>query len=260
MRCFYVDPSQIRDAQAVLEGEEARHAKSVLRLRPGDEVRLVDGTGMEYTARISGFGPGRVNLSVGARRPAPGRPRMRLDVAQGFLKEKKMDRLVRQLTETGAARFIPFMSARAVARPGGGRVESRRLRWNRIAIEALKQCRRGDLMAVEPVAGLDAVLARRPSVDLGIFFWENAAAPLSAVTWPKAPSGPSSVLIVLGPEGGFSESEAQAAEAQGFHIAGLGPRILRAETAAVVACAVVQYLFGDLGTNQKNLDNPEEVA
>jgi 16S rRNA (uracil1498-N3)-methyltransferase len=152
------------------------------------------------------------------------------------------------------------MSARAVARPGGGRVESRRTRWNRIAIEALKQCRRGDLMAVEPAASLDAVLARRPSVDLGIFFWENAAAPLSAGVWPKTPSGPSSVLIVLGPEGGFSESEARAAEAQGFHLAGLGPRILRAETAAVAACAVVQYLFGDLGTSQKNLDNPGEVA
>jgi 16S rRNA (uracil1498-N3)-methyltransferase len=258
MRCFFVDPSQIAEGRALLEGPEARHARTVLRLRPGDAVRLVDGSGWEYAAQVEALPPGAVRFAVGLRRPAPGRPRLRLEVAQGVLKEKKMDRLVRQLAELGAARFTAFACERAVPRSADERLEARRERWRRIAVEALKQCRRGDLMAVETAASLGAVLSRRAAFDRGFFFWERAAAPL-ALPPPDAPR-PAAVLIVLGPEGGFSQAEAEAAAAAGFDLLRLGPRILRAETAALAAAALAQYLFGDLGQTEKNLDMPSEVA
>jgi len=163
-----------------------------------------------------------------------------------------MDLVVRQLSELGATRFIPFVCERAVVRPGAGRGSFRRERWHKIAVESLKQCRRGDVMGIGEVHGFDELLARGRDHDLALFFWEDATTPIPAL--PVGRPKPASVLAVLGPEGGFSETEARAAEATGFHRVRLGPRILKAETAAVAAAAVVQYLFGDLDAGQKHLD------
>jgi 16S rRNA (uracil1498-N3)-methyltransferase len=150
---------------------------------------------------------------------------------------------VRQLSELGVARFQPIVSERAVVRPAAGRSAHRVERWRKICIETLKQCRRGDLMEIEDVALFGSLLEAEGGCDLRIMFWENATHGLV----PQGAAGVRSVLVVLGPEGGFSDREAAAAEKAGFMLARLGPRVLRAETAAVAACAVVQYLFGDLG-------------
>lgn len=254
MHYFFLDPSRIAASRAVLEGSEAAHLKNVLRLTHGDLVGLVDGSGYEYQARVDRLAPGRAELCITARRRSPGLSAMRIDAAQGYLKDKKMDRVVRQLAELGITRFIPLISERAVTRPEPGRASSRRERWRKIAVEALKQCRRGDLMGIADVVAFGDLLAAGRSYDLCVLFWERAAQALTPPPAAEATSGVRSVLAVLGPEGGFSEEEAAAAQAAGFRMAKLGPRILRAETAAVAACAVVQYLFGDLGAGQKSLD------
>lgn len=254
MRYFYIDPSRILESQAVLEGAEASHLKNVVRLTRGESVCLVDGRGFEYRAVIDRLLPGRVELSVCDRKPSPGVAPVRIHAAQGCLKDKKMDRLVRQLAELGVARFQPLVSERAVARPAPGRTTYRMERWRKISIEALKQCRRGDLMSIMDTTDFGDLIKAGPEYDLQIMFWEGAAHGLTPQWAARATREFRSVLVVLGPEGGFSEQEAAAAEAAGFYIAKLGPRILRAETAAVAACTVVQYLFGDLGPGQKNLD------
>ncbi|MFO7686605.1 MAG: 16S rRNA (uracil(1498)-N(3))-methyltransferase [Desulfobacterales bacterium] len=260
MRFFYVDPSKLTGARACIEGDEARHIKNVLRLRPGDEIGLLDGAGREYAAVIAALAPGRVEVDVTGSRPAAGRSSVRISVAQGFLKEKKMDRLVHQLSEMGVDRWVPLLSSRSVARPEAGRAQARGKRWRKIAVEALKQCRRGNLMQIDAVAEFDRVLALSAAHDLSILFWEEASEPLAAGVASALPDGPASVLLVIGPEGGFTPEEARSAEAAGFRVAGLGPRVMRAETAAVAACAVVQYLFGDLGPGQKNLDKNSALA
>jgi len=254
MRYFFADPSQISSSREVIEGAEASHIKNVLRLTTGETICLVDGTGFEYLAQIDRLLPGRVELSVTARTPSPRIAPVRIHAAQGYLKDKKMDRIVRQLSELGVARFIPLISERAVARPASGRASYRQERWRKMSIVALKQCRRGDLMGVEDLTGFGNLLDAGRAYDRRIMFWEGAEHALTAQR--AAPTEPvaQSVLVVLGPEGGFSDREAAAAEAAGFWIAKLGPRILRAETAAVAACAIVQYLFGDLGPGQKSLD------
>ncbi|MCU0560409.1 MAG: 16S rRNA (uracil(1498)-N(3))-methyltransferase [Desulfobacterales bacterium] len=259
MRFFFVDPSRLSGARACLEGDEARHIKNVLRLRPGDAIGLLDGAGSEYTGVIEAIAPERVEVAVTGHRPAAGRSSMRVSVAQGFLKEKKMDRLVHQLSEMGVDRWVPFVSSRSVARPEAARAQARSRRWRKIAVEALKQCRRGNLMQIDAVAGFDRVVALSALHDLSILFWEEETSEhLTAAT--ARPGGPASVLLVIGPEGGFTPEEARAAKAAGFRVAGLGPRVMRAETAAVAACAIAQYLFGDLGPGQKNLDKNSPLA
>ena len=259
MRYFFVDPSQIAASRAVIEGAEASHLKNVLRLTRGETVCLVDGSGFEYLALIERLVPGRVELSITDRMPSAGIPPIRVHAALGYLKDQKMDRVVRQLVELGVARFIPLISERAVVRPAPGRSSFRRERWRKISIEALKQCRRGDLMGIEDIIDFKSLLDRRRMYDRCILFWEGGAHALTAQRPAKAAAEVQSVLVVLGPEGGFSDQEAAAAETAGFWITTLGPRILRAETAAVAACAIVQYLYGDLGPGQKSLDKEQST-
>lgn len=261
MRFFFVDPSRLTGARACLEGDEARHIKNVLRLRPGDEIGLLDGAGFEYAGVIDAVAPGRVEVAVTGSRPAAGRSLIRISVAQGFLKEKKMDRLVHQLSEMGVARWVPFVGSRSVARPEAARAQARQKRWRKIAVEALKQCRRGNLMQIDDVVDFDRVVALSAAHDLSVLFWEEEnEARLTAANVSVGTGAPASVLVVIGPEGGFTPEESRAAAAAGFRVAGLGPRVMRAETAAVAACAIVQYLFGDLGYGQKNLDKNSALA
>jgi len=166
MRYFFVDPSQVAGTRAVLEGSEASHVRNVIRLKRGDAVGLVDGTGFEYEAVIDRIVPGRVELEVTHRRASAGKASLSLTVAQGYLKEKKMDVAERPVSELGASRWIPFVCERAVARPETGRGSFRRERWRKIAIESLKQCRRGDVMAIGEVHDFGELLAHGRDHDL----------------------------------------------------------------------------------------------
>lgn len=249
MRYFYVDPSAVEGARAVIEGAEAAHARHVLRLSRGAEVGLVDGRGLEYRAVIDRMLPGRIELEIREKIPAAGIPSLRLGIAQGWLKEKKMDRLVRTLSELGVARLIPLVCERAVVKPAAGREAFRFERWRRIAVEALKQCRRGVLLEIGEGIRFDRLLAAETAWEARVLFWEGASEPLSAADVRGGEVA--SVLAVLGPEGGFSREEAEQAAAAGFLLRRLGPRVLRAETAAAAAAALLQHLAGDLGAKPK---------
>lgn len=260
MRFFFVDPARVGAERAQLDGDEAQHIKNVLRLRPGDEIGLLDGAGHEYSGVIAGLSGAGVEVRLTGSRPAPGGSRIRLSVAQGFLKEKKMDRLAHQLSELGVHRWVPFVSERAVARPDLDRTRARQRRWHKIALEALKQCRRSHLMAVDPVADFERILALSAEHELSVLFWEENAGMALEGELGAGSGRPESILLVIGPEGGFTAEEARAAAAAGFRVAGLGPRVMKAETAAVAACAIVQHLFGDLAPGQKNLDKNGPIA
>ena len=157
-----------------------------------------------------------------------------------------MDDLIRPLTELGIHRWQPFFAARSVARPKRQSLEKRMDRWRKKALEAVKQCRRGRIPHIEPADTLADVLHASDGVDIKLFFWEGEplAVDLSAASRPA----PRSILAIVGPEGGFTPEEVAMAKARDFLICGLGPRILRAETAALAACTIVQHRFGDMGT------------
>lgn len=254
MRYFFVEPEELASPVVTITGQEARHMGKVLRLKPGMVVGLSDGRGLQGEARILTMARERVELAVLRRYPSPREPRGELAVAQAMLKDQKMDLLVRQLTELGMTAWRPFISARAVSQPDARRQAARTERWERIAREAVKQCRRGRVPAIASVGQFEQVLEEGCRFETRIFFWEDARHPLPPMPEGR-PEEMGKILLVVGPEGGFTAEEAAAAQQAGFRLAGLGPRILRAETAAVAACTLVQHLYGDL-----RLGPPAEAA
>lgn len=247
MRRFFIEQSAASGDTAILTGDDAKHISSVLRLKPGTHIALFDGTGMDYHAEIIGASPSRIAVSILKRIVSETESPIRITVAQGFLKEKKMDGLIRALTELGVSRWVPFFAERSVPRPTDHRLLSRIERWRKIARESLKQCRRGCPPEIGPVISFKEMIALSGESEFKIAFWEKAAKPIPVAVKEHVGRPLDKVFILLGPEGGLTEEEIQGVEASGFEAVTLGPRILRAETATLAACSLIQYLLGDMG-------------
>ncbi|RLC23499.1 MAG: 16S rRNA (uracil(1498)-N(3))-methyltransferase [Deltaproteobacteria bacterium] len=247
MRRFFIEQSKITSTKIFITGSDAAHIKKVLRMKSGDRIGLFDGRGFEYEAKIENLLAGSVEVSIIKRFLSASESPVQIIVAQSLLKDKKMDILARQLTEIGVARLIAFTSIRSVPRPDKKRLLARRKRWEKIAIESLKQCGRGYVTEIGETITFNDIIKMDNECDLKIVFWENESKPISDAVQQVHVGHYRKILAVLGPEGGFSEKEIEDARDCGFVTASLGPRILRAETAAVAACTILQYLFGDMG-------------
>ncbi|RPJ15908.1 MAG: 16S rRNA (uracil(1498)-N(3))-methyltransferase [Desulfobacteraceae bacterium] len=254
MRLFFIEETELSGMNPAIRGADARHIINVLRLKPGEVIGLFDGTGRQYKARIYAFSSGMVEVSVLESFESGIESPLELVVAQSLLKEKKMDGLVRQLTELGVSKWMPFISERSVPRPDGKRIIARTERWEKIAKEAAKQCRRVKITRIDKMTSFDEVLASEKDYDLKVVFWENEKNLLDKKSLAAGCANLNRILVMFGPEGGFAVSEIEKAKENGFITAGIGPRILKAETATVCACAFMQFLFGDMG---KNLDKDE---
>lgn len=246
MRYFFIEPTRVTGPVVSITGPEAHHIKNVLRLKPGDGLKLFDGTGFEYEAAITSVSVKEVTVKIQRKLKAAAPSGVQIIVAQAFLKEKKMDDLVRKLCELGVAHWVPFFSQRSIARPDAKRLAGRSQRWQRIATEALKQCRRIDTPQIGDAISFEEVLDFSNNCDLKLVFWENESSLLPRDLASKENSS-KKILVMLGPEGGFTDQEIKMVRDCGFVSAGLGPRILRAETATIAAVTLVQYLFGDMG-------------
>jgi 16S rRNA (uracil1498-N3)-methyltransferase len=247
MRYFFVRPGKIKARPVVITGSDANHIRTVLRSRPGDIIGVLDGKGRAYRAEISSVAPQGVTVEIISELPVEPQPVLRLVVAQAYLKDRKMDRLVRRLCELGMTEWKPFISARSVARPPAERMASRLERWQSIAREAAKQCRRVDLPIIHPCVSFDSLLSESADGSRRLLFWEETP---QALAWPASlpdDQETEGVMVMMGPEGGFTADEVDRARGHGFTIAGLGPRVLRADTAALAAATIVQYVFGDMG-------------
>ncbi len=245
MRYFFIEHAQSTGSTLVITGSDARHIKTVLRLKSGDKIGLFDGKGFEYEAKIVDLSTGRVKVSVIRRFPSTAESPVQITVAQGFLKEKKMDGLVRQLSELGIIKWNPFIAERSVPRPDKKQLSARTKRWEKISKEAIKQCKRGCIMEIGDTVSFEEILNLSQTADLKIAFWENELQPLNAEL-PRPDRNINKIYALLGPEGGFTQQEIESARDRGFVTASLGPRILRAETATVAACVLLQHLFGDM--------------
>ncbi len=257
MRYFLCEKIRSADETFLIDGPDTRHMKNVLRLGPGDMIGLYDGRGMEYTATIETVLPEGIQVRVLSGQPSQGESPLTVTVAQAMLKDRKMDRIVRQLTELGVCEWLPFSSQHAIPKPDQRRLAARSERWKRISREAIKQCRRGRVMKIRPAVSFEKMLDEGQPYDLRVVFYESEPAFLSCESVLTQTGVLRRIFTAIGPEGGFSTAEIEAARAAGFVIAGLGPRILRADTAAVVAVSLLQFLYGDLG--QKNLDKTAAI-
>lgn len=247
MRRFFIEQEKVAGQTSVITGPDARHIKNVLRLKPGDTIGLFDGTGIEYEARITSVSSGSIEVSVIRSFPSTIESPVQITVAQAFLKDRKMDSLIRQITELGITKWIPFFAERSVPKPDKNRLLARTKRWEKISKEALKQCKRGRFTEICETVSFEQLINLGKVYDLKIAFWENESKTIDSKLLPLPNKHINNILIMLGPEGGFTELEVKSAKACGFVTASLGPRILRAETATIAACVLLQYLFGDMG-------------
>ncbi len=248
MHRFYITTEAISANEATITGQDAKHLATVLRLKTGDRVELVDGKGIRATAEIRTVTPQIASLAIIEKSEDRSESPVHITIAQGMLKDKKMDMLIRHLTELGICEWQPFFSSRSIPKPDAKRLKTRMERWNRISREALKQCGRSMVPVIgEPLQLMD-LLARGAEFDERIAFWENATTPIGGVQ-NKNLESVKRIIVLIGPEGGFSEEEIETAKKNGFGSYSLGPRILRAETASITSAALVQHLFGDLGNN-----------
>lgn len=237
---FHV-PSAAPGARVSLPEHSAHHARSVLRLRSGAAVRIFDGAGAEFEATLVTVAREGVNARLGSPiEPCPESP-LRIVLAVSALKGDRMELVIQKATELGVAAVWPVVTARtdAVARPAlrGTRQE----RWDKVASGAAEQCGRAVVPDVAPTVLLRDLLAR-PFDGLRLVFWEAPGQPPLA----GVPST-GSVLALVGPAGGWETHEIAELQQAGFRSVGLGPRILRAETAAIAALTALQVLAGDMG-------------
>jgi 16S rRNA (uracil1498-N3)-methyltransferase len=237
---FYV-PEAAPGAKVALPEHTAHHAREVLRLRPGADVRVFDGQGAEFAATLDEVSRRTVSARLGP--PVPPRPEspLHLVLAMAPLRGDRMELVIQKATELGVSEIWPVVTARTDAAARPALRGSRDRRWDRVAAGAAEQCGRATLPRLESTVKLDDVLAR-PFAGTRVFLLEEGEEPPLAGL-----ERPPSLLLLVGPAGGFAPPEVARLRAAGYLSASLGPRILRAETAAVAAVALAQAVWGDLG-------------
>jgi 16S rRNA (uracil1498-N3)-methyltransferase len=249
LRRFFVPQEVLSGDDVCLEDDLARRLSRVLRLQPGATVLLLDGTGLEYETRLVEVGPRRVTGTVVGRRTGRPEPRARLVLYQSLVKGERFDWVLEKGTELGVAAFVPLLSRRNVVRPAPGR-SNRPERWQRVVREAAEQCGRSVLPVVLPGQSLEEAISVAAALRLLPWEGEGSLSLASAVRAARpaleAVERPT-VAVFIGPEGGFAADEVDLARQAGAQVVSLGRRILRSETAGVVAAALVLYELGELG-------------
>ncbi len=234
-----------------IRGEKAHYLATVLRCSEGDDIIIFDGKGASYRALIKSVTKKEVLAEISQAIRENTESPLRIMLVQGLLKGEKMDLVIQKTTELGIREIIPVITERSQVR-----VTKKVGRWRKIAEDASRQCGRSVVPFVhEPVEFSRFLSGATPEPGSGaikgLMFWEEDGLPIKnagrKVSSAYRPIIDSPFYLLIGPEGGFTKEEVRTAESRGFVVTSLGTRILRAETAAITAAAIVQYLFGDLG-------------
>lgn len=246
MRRFIVPPEMLDANPVVLEGELCRHISRVLRLGPGDSLTLCNGRGSEYAAVIRIADNHSITVEItGMTDSSPLCATPAITLIQGLPKGDKLDLIVQKATELGVSDIVVYQAARSIVRISPPQVEPRIARWRKIAAEAARQSERTTIPTIELAENIeDALRMGTRSVNLMLLERERDRR-LRDMLGNLPP--PADIALLVGPEGGFTESEAAIAGQNGFAPLSLGPRILRTETAGLAIIAILQYHWGDIG-------------
>ncbi len=244
MARFFLPRIKIREDRATITGPELNHLR-VLRLRPGDRVILFDDAGWEHEGIVRFLGEGRGDIEITRSYQIDNESPLKVTLALALTKGEKMDWVIEKATELGVHTIVPFVSSYAVPKLNEKKAMQRAARWHNIALSAAKQSGRVHIPQISALTGFrDFVQAASPDA-LRLLLWEKESQEgFSELN--NSQKGVSEVIVMIGPEGGFSSQEADLALEHGFKPVRFGPRILRAETAALAALSAVQLLWGDL--------------
>ncbi|BAN24090.1 ribosomal RNA small subunit methyltransferase E [Caballeronia insecticola] len=225
-----------------LPDDVVRHVH-VLRLQTGDAITLFDGAGGEYHGTLVDIARRAATARIDEHSDREAEPPYRVTVAQGVAGGDKMDWLIEKAVELGVAGIVPITAERGVVRLAGERALRRQAHWQALTRAACEQCGRNRVPEIAPPRDLDAWLADLPDVDGELRLLLSPRADMTFATLPAdPPSGP--VTLLIGPEAGFSPAEEEAIVAAGFSALGLGPRVLRTETAGVAVLAALAARWG----------------
>lgn len=258
MQRYFVEPAQMTEQQVVLTGEDARHLGAVMRAKPGDAFIACDGLGRDVLAKVESIDREAIRADIVQALPTNAEMAWRITVAQSLPKGDKLETVIQKGTEAGAYAFQPFLSRRTVVQYDARKEAKRAERWRKIAKEAAEQSHRSIVPEVRSVCDWKMLLSGFSAYDLVLWCYEEEGRAGNGLRLTLAdfrgklsgrPAGERqpSLLLVVGPEGGFAPEEAEAAAASGAVPTGLGSRILRTETAALYALACIAYESGELG-------------
>ncbi len=247
---FFISPDQVDGARISIADEDVRHIAAVLRMKSGDELLLCDGKGTDYRVKIVAIGRSEITSEIIGQSKKEA-PVPRVTLGQGLPKSDKMDFIVQKATELGVSNIVPLMTERTIMKIKDE--EKRTNRWQKIAREAAMQSNRSDVPKVEKVAAFrDFIMTLAPGPltpdsassvpgTLLLLPWEEGTEPMKIVL--KQNAAAEHIVVLIGPEGGFSPNEAEGAKNSGFHLVSLGPNILRTETAAVAVLSMIGYEY-----------------
>lgn len=252
MRRFHVLPAEINNNYARITGDELNHLARVLRLSVSDPVVIFDGQGREYAGTIEVMEKTAALVKLHPTAQSPdyrGESPLQIWLAQGLPKSDKMELIIQKATELGVRGIVPLETARAVVKLAGNKKTQRQIRWQKVALEAAKQCRRTVIPPVLEPQTVEEFLERIAPGALVLVPWEEGGRPLKKVLceYENHFSAGNPVYIMIGPEGGWAAEEVSLAEAAGGIAVTMGPRILRTETAGLAMLAAIMYQWGDLG-------------
>lgn len=250
MNRFFVDKKNIlRDDEKIIidDIEDFKHITKVLRLGSNELLEICDKDNGDYLAQITDVHKDKLELKILDCYPSKTEPNIQVTLFQGIPKSNKMELIIQKCTELGITEIIPLETQRTIVQLKDEKAEDKKLdRWQKIADEAAKQCKRGILPRIGKPKTFKNMLESMKAYDLAIIPYENESQSgiKALLSNDKAPKR---VAIIIGPEGGFEEREIKAAQDAGVISVTLGPRILRTETAGFVALSILMYELGDLG-------------
>lgn len=244
---FFINSNDIFDDSINIKGDDFNHIKKVLRLKCGEIVTLSDGMGKEYVAEIDQFGDGFVHTRIVESYDNTTEPPIKVTLYQGLPKSDKMDFIIQKSVELGIYKVVPVLTERTVVKIDNEKDALKKCeRWNRISLEAAKQCNRGIIPKIEvPISFKDAIKQAKEKSLSFIPYEKESKNSLKQIF--KSASNIDEIAVFIGPEGGFAEQEIDEAIGLGISPVTLGPRILRTETAGIAVLSILMYELGDVG-------------
>lgn len=245
MHQFFITSDKVRDGRVVIEGSDVSHIKNVLRMKPGDEIRVCDGISRRFLCEIKSIGTDKVTADILREEEPRGELPSKIYLFQGLPKGDKMDFIIQKAVELGARGIIPVQTERSVIRMEADAFAKKQARWQRIAESAAKQSGRDIIPAVSGIMTFAEAIKEALRLDVILMPYELASDMKSTREVLGAITPGQSIGVFIGPEGGFDADEAALAKEAGARLITLGKRILRTETAPLAVLSVLMYLLED---------------